>query len=697
MAVAFANNWDIILSKLENLLRTEFKGALKVYSGLQNEMESNQYLRLSPISSSLIDYSTTLETREFVIGMVLYFKEPNIKKTGVDNVMRLVSRIETIIANNNSITLPDGSLAYDCKIESSEIEASDSEYLVQFNLKCTHANSIASPTVAITAAEVIDGASSEDATLSLTFKTSHTTTDFATGDVSVTNGSLGSISGSGTTYTATFTPTSGGATTIQVVAGKFTDYSGNKNAASDVFDWTYIEKFISTWTTAGSGDRITIPFVNDSNTINFTIDWGDPNDTDDDTVTAWNQDLDGVGTGIAHTYSAEDAATYTIRMTGTISGLKFNNGGDRVKIKTITNWGTLNISTSNAFDGCANLNVTATNAPTISSTNLSDTFSNCTSLTGIGGDWNVSIVQNMTSMFYNAYLFDQDIGGWDTSACTNMISMFLSARLFDQDISDWNTSNVTHMNKMFLDAQEFNQDLPTDGNKWNVSNVGSFNQMFQNADDFNGNISNWNIKTSGTISFQSFFYGATSFNQDISGWDVSNVTDMRYMFTSCTSFVQPLNAWGSKTGNVTYMQNMFQGASSFNQTLNSWNVSSVADFTQMFYGATSFNSSIGGWSIKTSATVSMLQMFNGASAFNQDISAWDISTVEYFTLFLNGSTLSTTNYNLLLHHWEADNPVDGLAFHGGNATTDTSTGGVDGTAARARLVDNHSWTITDGD
>ena len=91
MAVGYYNNWDNVLSKLESLFRTEFKGALKVYSGLQNKMESNQYLRLSPISSSLVDYSIASETREFGIGMVLYFKEPNIKKTGVDNVMRLIS------------------------------------------------------------------------------------------------------------------------------------------------------------------------------------------------------------------------------------------------------------------------------------------------------------------------------------------------------------------------------------------------------------------------------------------------------------------------------------------------------------------------------------------------------------------------------------------------------------------------------
>ena len=271
MAVAFANNWDIILSKLESLFRTEFKGALKVYSGLQNEMEGNQYLRLSPVSSSLVDYSTTLETREFSIGMVLYFKEPNIKKTGTDNVMRLVSRIETIIANNNSITLPDDSVVYDCKIESSEIEASDSEYLVEFDFKCTHANSITYPTVNITAAEVLDGASSADDFISLTFKTSHATTDFVVGDVSVSNGSLSSFAGSGTTYTATFTPVAGSgiATTIQVVAGKFSDYSGNKNVASDVFNWNTI--YTNIYSLAFDGTNDYVDGIGNCPTGNFTF------------------------------------------------------------------------------------------------------------------------------------------------------------------------------------------------------------------------------------------------------------------------------------------------------------------------------------------------------------------------------------------------------------------------------------------
>ena len=142
MAVSYDNNWDNILNKLQGLFRAEFANTLKVYKGIKNDMESNQYLRLYPISSTLVDYSTQSETREFGIGMILYFKEPNMKKAGVDNVMRLVSRIETIVANNNSMTLSDDSITYNCRVESSELEATDNEYQVEFDYRCVHANDI---------------------------------------------------------------------------------------------------------------------------------------------------------------------------------------------------------------------------------------------------------------------------------------------------------------------------------------------------------------------------------------------------------------------------------------------------------------------------------------------------------------------------------------------------------------------------
>ena len=63
------------------------------------------------------------------------------------------------------------------------------------------------PSITSTASEVSDGDTSSDSSLSLTFTTSASTTDFAAGDVVVSGGTLSNFSGSGTTYTATFTPT----------------------------------------------------------------------------------------------------------------------------------------------------------------------------------------------------------------------------------------------------------------------------------------------------------------------------------------------------------------------------------------------------------------------------------------------------------------------------------------------------------
>ena len=62
------------------------------------------------------------------------------------------------------------------------------------------------PTMTITAAKVSDGGTSNDSTLSLTFTASESTSNFAEDDISVSGGTLSKFRGSGTTYTATFTP-----------------------------------------------------------------------------------------------------------------------------------------------------------------------------------------------------------------------------------------------------------------------------------------------------------------------------------------------------------------------------------------------------------------------------------------------------------------------------------------------------------
>ena len=94
-------------------------------------------------------------------------------------------------------------------------------------------------TITSSTSGVTDGSTTNNATIALTFTSSETTTDFVAGDISVSNGTISSFSGSGTTYTATFTPSGDGACTIDVAADKFTDAVGNNNTAATQFNWTY--------------------------------------------------------------------------------------------------------------------------------------------------------------------------------------------------------------------------------------------------------------------------------------------------------------------------------------------------------------------------------------------------------------------------------------------------------------------------
>ena len=93
-------------------------------------------------------------------------------------------------------------------------------------------------TIASTTSGVTDGSTTNDSSIALTFTSSEVTTDFAANDINVSNGTLSSFAGSGTDYTATFTPTADGATTIDVAADKFTDAAGNTSIAASQFNWT---------------------------------------------------------------------------------------------------------------------------------------------------------------------------------------------------------------------------------------------------------------------------------------------------------------------------------------------------------------------------------------------------------------------------------------------------------------------------
>lgn len=253
--------------------------------------------------------------------------------------------------------------------------------------------------------------------------------------------------------------------------------------------------FTSTWNTANTSTgsststQVTLPLIS-AGVYDFEVDWGDGNN---DTITAWD------AAAKTHTYSS--SGIYEIKINGTLRGFSFNNGGDRLKITDISNWGTLGLGPqSGHFLGCANLDITATDKPDLTGvTSLLRSFSACTSLT------------------------TPKLTGWDVSGVTTFRFMFLDSTNFNGTLGYWDVSNATTVESMFQ-STSFNNPLPN----WVFPASAA---AFVRSTPFNQDVSTWD--TSGVTSMNAMFLNATSFNQDVSGWNIEAVTNLDLIFGNC--------------------------------------------------------------------------------------------------------------------------------------------------------------------
>ncbi len=419
----------------------------------------------------------------------------------------------------------------------------------------------------------------------------------------------------------------------------------------------YSQAFITTWNTTKAGftnsNSIHIPCVGPG--YNYDVDW------ENDGI----YDQFGITGIVNHSYTV--AGTYTVAIQGNFPRIYFNNTGDCGKITCINQWGsTAWTSMYNAFQGCVNLDVKATDTPNlIGVSDLSFMFSGCTNLIGSGANWNwnTGSIINMKYMFEDAVLFNQAIGtwntgsaihmaamfdgalsfnqalaSWNTSSVHSMAGMFLNAKAFNQPIGAWNTGSVTDMSYMFTNATAFNQPIGT----WNTSSVVDMGGMFKNASSFNQPIGNWN--TASVYQMQLMFYYANSFNQPIGSWNTSSVVNMSEMFSNAISFNQSIGSWN--TGSVIIMSGMFASASNFNKPIGSWNTASVDNMGGMFVGASSFNQPIGTWN--TGLVTNMRSMFKDASSFNQPIGLWNTGSVTNMAFMFNNAS----NFNQSIGTWD---------------------------------------------
>lgn len=321
-----------------------------------------------------------------------------------------------------------------------------------------------------------------------------------------------------------------------------TAIEGNINGYYGVYP---TEGFITTWKTDNAGtsgtNQITLPLVS-TGTYDFRVAWGDGTV---DTITAYNQPE------VTHTYPS--AGTYTVTIDGTIRGFRFANGGDKLKFLTIDSYGPLDISTDAAFFGCSNLTSTATDAPTISTTSLGDTFRACTNFNGAIGNWDVSSVTNMAYMFLGATSFNRDIGNWDVSGVTSMNGLFSGASSFNQDIGSWDVLSVTNMFQMLSNATSFNQDI----SGWDVSSVTNMLSMFNSATSFSQNLGSWDVSSVTNIDRMFQQSGMSAANHGaVKDWTITALTSASFFQAFCVNSMSTadydalLIAWEAQTPNT---------------------------------------------------------------------------------------------------------------------------------------------------
>jgi surface protein len=271
--------------------------------------------------------------------------------------------------------------------------------------------------------------------------------------------------------------------------------NGSWYKVSDNAEIVLLYDFVFTVNTANTGtsanDQFTLPLFT-GNTYNFEVDWGDGNS---ETVTS--------DASITHTFTG-GAGTYTVTINGVFEGVKFNNGGDKLKITEVSNLLGLTFAAdgSDAFYGCSNVDfpVSAAAPDTSATENFMWFFNGCSSLTRIP-HFDASSGTNFFGAFRDCSQITEfpslDLSGIPITsttalrdACRGMSSLtdFDAVTFGDvgtdlrstcsgcsslTHVPSWNTSRVTGLRDTFFDCSSI-VDFPA----WDTSSVTSFHRSW---------------------------------------------------------------------------------------------------------------------------------------------------------------------------------------------------------------------------
>jgi len=256
------------------------------------------------------------------------------------------------------------------------------------------------------------------------------------------------------------------------------------------------------------------------------------------------------------------------------------------------------------------------------------------------------------------------------------------------DWGDGSTSEITTYN----DA-DLSHTYSTSGT-YQVSITGTFPAIyFNNGGDKNKLISIDQWGDLGWISMLSSFYNCSNLSLSsgsITGAD--EVTDFSNTFrgTPLTSLPTGLFDNCSKAENFSFCFRDCLSLSSLPTGLFD-NCPEATSFIFAFRAAPLTTLPAGLFHNNTKAT-NFAACFLGCGLTSADPTMFEFCTLAAdFTNCFSGCTLNTDDYSNMLINLEANNQNNTVPFHGGNSTYNAS-----GATARAALIADHTWSITDG-
>lgn len=209
--------------------------------------------------------------------------------------------------------------------------------------------------------------------------------------------------------------------------------------------------FATTWKTDNAGasnsSQITIP-VNGAGSYNCVVSWGDGTS---DTITA--------GTDPKWTHTYPQPGVYQVQILGVFSQIIFNNGGDKLKLLSVDQWGTGTWGAFNsAFYGCANCEFNATDYLLLPAS-CASAFRACSKFNQSVWAWDTKNVTGFNSMLVDCVVFDQPVNHWNSAKVTNFSYMMSGCSKFNQPIDAWDTSKGTDLGFMLRNCTSFKQSV----------------------------------------------------------------------------------------------------------------------------------------------------------------------------------------------------------------------------------------------